>query len=191
MKYASFLALILILSTLQFGNSTKADDGKKPKSILDFTMGDIDGKLTPISSFKGKVILIVNVASRCGNTPQYKDLEALYQKYRQRGFTILAFPANNFGGQEPGADSEIKAFCQSTYHVSFPLFSKISVQGEDQHSFYRFLTSASTNPHFAGNIFWNFQKHLVDRNGSIIGKFSPGTEPLSNEIVFAIESALK
>ena len=160
------------------------------KSVLDFTMKDIDGRDVHLATYKGMVILIVNVASKCGHTPQYKGLEALYMKYKDRGFTILGFPANNFLAQEPGSDAEIKEFCTTTYGVNFEMFSKISVRGKDIHPLYRFLTSKETDPEFAGPITWNFQKFLLDRNGSIIGRFDPATEPLSAEVTAAIEKAL-
>jgi len=162
----------------------------KENSVYDFAMKNIDGKIISLSAFKGKVMLIVNVASRCGHTPQYKGLEALYRKYKDRGLVILAFPANNFGQQEPGTDEEIKAFCTTTYDVTFDMFSKISVKGPDQHPLYRFLTSPETNPKFPGDVRWNFQKYLFDRKGNITGRFASGVEPLSDELTSAIEQAL-
>ena len=158
-----------------------------PPTILDFTMKNIDGVDVPLSSYRGKVILVVNVASRCGNTPQYKDLEALYEKYKDQGLVILGFPANNFGAQEPGTDAEIKEFCSSTYGVSFPMFSKISVKGDDQHPLYALLTGDRT---YGGEVKWNFQKYLVDRSGRLIGKFVPKAIPSSKEIIGAVEAAL-
>ena len=166
-------------------------EAPKPMSIFDFSMKNIDGKTIPLSEYKGKVILIVNVASECGFTPQYKDLEELYLKYHDKGLVILGFPANNFGAQEPGSDSEIKSFCSTTYHVTFDLFSKISVSGSDQHPLYHYLTSADTDPKFAGPIKWNFQKYLIDRNGVIVGKFMSAVKPMSTDIVSAVESALR
>jgi glutathione peroxidase len=161
------------------------------RSVLDFSAKSIDGKDVRLSKYKGKVLLIVNVASECGNTPQYKDLEALYNRYKDKGFAVLAFPANNFGHQEPGTDKEIKAFCERTYHVTFDLFSKISVRGADQHPLYQFITSRASNPKYAGEVQWNFQKYLVDRNGSIVAKYAPSLEPLSKELVSTLESALR
>ena len=158
-----------------------------PTSVLDFTMRNIDGKDVPLSNYRGKVILIVNVASECGYTPQYKGLEELYRKYKDRGFVILGFPANNFGAQEPGTNEEIKKFCTTTYDVTFDLFSKISVKGEDQHPLYKFITS---NPAVTGEIKWNFQKYLVDRDGKLIARFMSRVEPLSNEVTQAVEKAL-
>jgi glutathione peroxidase len=167
-------------------NITLAGD-TRPSSILDFTMKNIDGTDVPLSSYKGKVILVVNVASKCGNTPQYKDLEAMYEKYKNQGLVILGFPANNFGAQEPGTDSEIKDFCSTTYGVTFPMFSKISVKGDDQHPLYALLTGDKT---YGGEVKWNFQKYLVDRSGRLIGKFIPKANPSSEEITKAVETAL-
>jgi len=161
-----------------------------PGSFYDFVMKDIDGKSVPLSSYKGKVLLVVNVASQCGYTPQYRGLEALYRKYKSRGFMIIGFPANNFGHQEPGTDTEIKTFCTKTYDVTFDLFSKISVKGSDQHPLYRFLTSTGTNPEYSGEVKWNFQKYLLDRKGRIVGKFASAVEPSSSELTSAIEQAL-
>lgn len=157
---------------------------------LRFTMTDIDGKAVNLADFKGKVVLIVNVASKCGLTPQYKGLEAIYEKYGDQGFVILGFPANNFNGQEPGTDSEIKAFCTGNYGVTFPVFSKISVEGEDQCPLYSYLTWEETNPGFSGAIRWNFDKFLVGRDGKIVTRFAPKTTPESEEVVAAIEKEL-
>ena len=157
-------------------------------SIYDFTMDDIDGKPTPLNKFRGKVLLVVNTASFCGNTPQYTDLETIYEKYQERGLEVLAFPANNFGQQEPGTNQEIKGFCLTKYSVSFPLFSKISVKGSDKHPLYQYLTERSP---FPGEVEWNFQKYLVDRSGNVIARFHHRTKPLSDEIVQGIETALR
>jgi glutathione peroxidase len=131
------------------------------------------------------------VASKCGNTPQYSGLEELYKKYADREFAILGFPANNFLWQEPGTDEEIKEFCTTKYNVTFDMFSKISVKGSDQHPLYKFLTSKESNPDHSGEVKWNFQKYLVDRNGKVIGKFAPSLAPESAEVAGAIEAALK
>ncbi|MGN6627450.1 MAG: glutathione peroxidase, partial [Tepidisphaeraceae bacterium] len=134
---------------------------------LAFTMKDIDGHDVNLADYKGKVVMIVNVASRCGFTPQYKGLEAIYEKYKDKGFVILGFPANNFKSQEPGSDADIKAFCTAKYNVSFPMFSKISVKGDDKAPLYQFLTQSETAGDFGGEIGWNFTKFLVDRNGQL------------------------
>ena len=158
-------------------------------SVYDFTMKSIEGQATPLSDFKGKVLLVVNVASKCGFTPQYKGLEALYGKYKRQGFVIAGFPANNFMSQEPGTDEEIKTFCSTKYNVTFPMFSKISVKGADKAPLYQFLTDAKTNPKTGGEIQWNFTKFLIDRNGKIIQRFEPAVTP--EQMDAAIEKALK
>ena len=156
-------------------------------SVYDFTLNDIDGKPLPLSSFRGKVLLLVNTASFCGNTPQYSELETMYERYQARGLEILAFPANNFGRQEPGSNEEIKSFCYTKYSLTFPLFSKISVKGDDKHPLYQYLTERSP---FPGEVEWNFQKYLVDRKGNVFARFHHRTKPLSDEIVREVESAL-
>ena len=155
--------------------------------VYDFTLDDIDGKPRPLSSFRGKVLLLVNTASFCGNTPQYADLQAMYETYKDEGLEILAFPANNFGKQEPGTNTEIKSFCFTKYSLTFPLFSKFSVKGPDQHPLYRYLTEQSP---FPGDVEWNFQKYLVDRKGEVIARYQPRTKPLSPEIVQDVKRAL-
>jgi len=159
-------------------------------SIYDFMLPSIDGKPAPLGSYKGKVVLLVNVASRCGYTPQYTALEAIYEKYKDRGFVILGFPANNFGGQEPGTNEEIKTFCSSKYSVTFPLYAKVSVKGSDQTPLYRYLTKEA-NPAVAGDIQWNFTKFLVDRDGKVVKRFESAITPDSPEVVSAIERLLK
>jgi glutathione peroxidase len=189
-KFMHFTMVLLgsILAGLPFATVMGAE--KAPGGFYDFVMKNIDGRNVPLSMYKGKVVLVVNVASECGYTPQYKGLEALFRKYKNRGFVIIGFPANNFGHQEPGTDAEIKTFCTKTYDVTFDLFSKISVKGSDQHPLYRFLTSAETNPEFSGDVKWNFQKYLLDRNGKIVGKFLSAVDPSSSELTSAIEQAL-
>ncbi|MGB7721864.1 MAG: glutathione peroxidase [Bryobacteraceae bacterium] len=155
-------------------------------SVHEFTLNSIDGKPAPLSAYQGKVVLIVNVASRCGFTPQYAGLEALYEKYKDRGFTILGFPANNFGGQEPGTNEEIKTFCSSKYNVTFPMYAKISVKGDDKAPLYQFLTAAT-----GSEIQWNFTKFLVDKNGKVVGRFEPKVTPESPDVAEAIEKALR
>jgi glutathione peroxidase len=168
--------------------ATRLAAAGEEKSVLDFKVKNIDGKDVNLADYKGKVILVVNVASKCGLTPQYKGLEELYEKYKDKGFVILGFPANEFGSQEPGTDSEIKQFCSLNYNVKFPMFSKIVVKGEGIHPLYQFLTSDKTNPKFAGDIKWNFNKFLVDRQGNVIARFEPKTTP--EECEKTIEAAL-
>jgi glutathione peroxidase len=153
-------------------------------SVHEFTLNSIDGKPAPLSAYQGKVVLIVNVASRCGFTPQYAGLEALYEKYKDRGFVILGFPANNFGGQEPGTNEEIKTFCSTKYNVTFPMYSKISVKGDDKAPLYQFLTATG------GEIQWNFTKFLIDKSGKVIARFEPKVTPESPDLTSAIEKAL-
>ncbi len=170
--------------------SSKSDITKsKPASqIYDFTMEDIDNKPRSLNEFNGQVMMIVNTASFCGNTPQYAGLQTLYERYRDEGFTILAFPANDFGKQEPGDNKEIAEFCYTKYSLEFPLFSKITVIGEQKHPLYRYLTE-DTN--FKGEITWNFQKFLINRKGTVIARYDPKQKPLSPQIVDDIENILR
>ncbi len=163
----------------------------KEKSIYEFSMKSIDGKEVKMDEYKGKVLLIVNVASHCGYTPQYTALQSTYAKYKDQGFFVLGFPSNDFGGQEPGTDEEVKTFCSTKYSVTFPMFSKITVVGANKHPFYRFLTEKATNPEFAKEVSWNFNKFLVDKNGKIVGSYESGITPDSAELTTAIEKALK
>lgn len=156
------------------------------KSVYDFTMKNIDGQDINLDAYKGKVVMIVNVASKCGFTPQYEGLEALYDKNKDNGFVILGFPANNFLSQEPGSDTEIKEFCSTKYHVTFPMFSKISVKGSDQHPLYTFLTNKTSDPDFAGDISWNFNKFLLDRSGKIVARFGSKDAPESDAVTAAV-----
>jgi glutathione peroxidase len=160
-------------------------------SVYEFTMNSIDGKPLPLASFQGKVLLIVNVASKCGFTPQYEGLEAVYEKFKDQGLVIVGFPANNFMAQEPGTNEEIKTFCSTKYNVKFPLYSKISVKGDDKAPLYQFLTDTAANPKTGGEIKWNFTKFLVDRNGKVIARFESPVKPDSPEVIGAIEKALK
>lgn len=157
-------------------------------TVLTYSLPTIDGADKRLADFKGQVLLLVNVASKCGFTPQYAPLEKLYETYKDRGFRILAFPANNFGAQEPGTNPEIKAFCESTYGVTFDLFAKISVKGDDIHPLYRYLTTASP---FPGEITWNFNKFLVDREGRIVARFPSKVDPLDPALTAKIEELLK
>lgn len=162
----------------------------KEKSVYDFTMKNIDGEPVKLDTFKGKAVMIVNVASKCGYTPQYEGLEKIYEKYKDKGFVILGFPANNFMGQEPGTEAEIKEFCSTKYNVTFPMFAKISVKGTDQHPLYTFLTNKQSDPGFDGDISWNFNKFLLDRNGKIVARFGSADTPDGDKVTAAIEKAL-
>jgi len=190
MRRSGFLASLAIAFALAASMLSIATHAAHPKSVYDFTLKSIDGQPTPLSDYHGKVLLLVNVASRCGFTPQYTALESLYEKYKDRGLVIVGVPANNFMGQEPGTNEEIKTFCSKKYNVTFPMMSKLSVKGEDKTPLYEFLTSKEADPKFGGEIQWNFTKFLFDRNGNPIARFEPATKPDSPEVITAIESAL-
>jgi glutathione peroxidase len=187
----TLLVLILGWTCIGFQQAQAEQKGQlvaaKTASVYDFTMNDIDGKPVNLSQYRGKVLLLVNTASMCGNTPQYSDLEKMYEQYQTKGFEILAFPANNFGQQEPGTNEEIKNFCYTKYSLTFPLFSKISVKGDDKHPLYRYLTEQSP---FPGEVEWNFQKYLIDRSGNVVARYHHRTKPLSDEVVRGVETAL-
>ena len=157
-------------------------------NLREIPIKDIDGKATSLKAYEGKVLLVVNVASKCGLTPQYKALEAAHQKYKDKGFSVLAFPCNDFGAQEPGANDEIKEFCSTKYNVTFPLFDKLHVKGPEQHALYTAL-SGKDSP-FPGDVKWNFGKFLIGRDGRIIKRFEPRVAPDSPEVAEAIEAAL-
>ncbi|MBK9120915.1 MAG: glutathione peroxidase [Phycisphaerales bacterium] len=154
-------------------------------------MLDIEGLPVSLSQYKGQVVMFVNVASKCGLTPQYEQLQALHTRYEPQGLRILGFPANNFMGQEPGTNEQILEFCSTRFGVTFPMFAKISVKGRDQHELYKWLTSETTNPGFAGEIDWNFAKFLVGRDGRVIARFTARTKPDDAKVIAAIEEALK
>ncbi|MSU51522.1 MAG: glutathione peroxidase [Opitutus sp.] len=160
----------------------------RAESIHDLAVKDIDGKVSTLAAYKGRVLLIVNVASECGYTPQYSALEEVFWKFRAKGLTVLGFPCNQFGGQEPGSNAEIKQFCSTTFKVTFPLFEKIEVNGAKRHPLYAAL--AGKGSPFPGNIKWNFNKFLVGRDGTIAGRFDSDVEPDSPEMIKAIETAL-
>lgn len=171
--------------------ATTNEKEKANMSVLDFTLKNIDGKDTSLAAYKGKVLLLVNVASKCGYTPQYEGLQAVYSKYKDQGFVVLGVPANNFGGQEPGTNEEIKEFCTLKYNVSFPMFAKVSVKGDDIHPLFKFLTDKTTNPQFGGDLKWNFGKFLIGRDGKVIARFETPDKPESEKVMQAIEQALK
>ena len=156
-------------------------------SFYDLQATSIDHKPELLSKYQGYITLVVNTASECGFTPQYKSLESLYQKYKDKDFTVLAFPSNDFGEQEPGTEADIKIFCESKYNVSFPLFSKVKVLGEEKSEVYEYLTSQSPSP---GEVKWNFEKFLIDKEGNVVERFSSKTDPESDEIKSAIEKRL-
>jgi len=156
----------------------------------DFTVKAIDGTAAKLSAYSGKVLLVVNVASKCGLTPQYTALEELQRKYGGRGFSVLGFPCNDFAGQEPGTESEILSFCQSSYDVTFPLFAKVHVKGDEQAPLYAHLTGIDAKPKGAGDVAWNFEKFLVDKTGNVVARFNPQVSPTDPEITSAIDAAL-
>jgi len=178
MKSLSLLACLFVMHTLAAHGA----------SLHQIAVKDIDGKDTTLNTYKGKVVLIVNVASKCGLTPQYKALEAIHEKYKDKGFTVLGFPCNQFMGQEPGTNEQIKQFCSSKYNVTFPLFDKLDVNGPKRHPLYTAL--AGPESPFPGDIKWNFGKFLIGRDGKIIKRFEPRTTPDSPEVTAAIEAAL-
>jgi glutathione peroxidase len=190
-KLGVLLTLLTITAiALNAGPGSEIPKGGKQAMIYNFAMKTIDGKEVNLSQYRGKALLLVNVASQCGYTPQYEGLQKIYAKYKDRGLVVLGFPANNFGAQEPGTDQEIKTFCSTRYNVTFPMFSKISVKGPDQHPLYQYLTNAATNPQFAGEIKWNFNKFLIDKQGNIAARFDSKDAPESETVVTAIEKAL-
>lgn len=178
---------MLVLTAIAL-TAMQTPEATMPASIYDFTVTNIDGKDVKLKKFKGKVMLIVNVASKCGNTPQYANLESLYAKYKAKGFVVLGFPANNFGHQEPGTNAEIKEFCSATYKVDFPMFSKISVKGDDTAPLYKWLIAHSSAP--TQDIQWNFEKFLIGRDGKEIKRIAPRTFPDTADNVADIEAAL-
>ena len=173
-----FLTLLILFST------------PMSKTIYDFTMKDIDGKEVSLAAYKGKVVMIVNVASLCGNTPQYADIQKLYEKYQSKGLVVLGFPANNFMAQEPGSDASIKSFCTREYHVAFPMFSKISVHGHNMHPLYKFLTEKEENGVIDAPVKWNVQKFLVGKDGKVISSIANGHAVSEPDVIQAVEAAL-
>jgi glutathione peroxidase len=176
------ISLLLSVLTVQLAMAAT------PPPLHNIPIKDIDGKPTSLKPYEGKVLLVVNVASKCGLTPQYKALEELHQKFQSKGLVVLGFPSNDFGNQEPGTNEEIKEFCESNYGVSFPLFDKLHVKGPEQHPLYNALTGPSSP--FPGDIQWNFGKFLVGKDGRILARFEPRTTPDSKEVTDAIEKAL-
>jgi len=184
MSILSSLATALLIAA---GASVLGASEDMPASVLAANMTTIDGKPFAFSQLKGQVIMLVNVASKCGNTPQYTALETMYEKYKGNGLVIVGIPANNFGAQEPGTNEEIKLFCSAKYNVSFPMLAKVSVKGDDICPLYKYLTTKSPKP---GEIGWNFAKFLVGRNGEVIDRFDPKAKPDDPKVVASVEKAL-
>ena len=185
MKLLLTIAVVIAATVAPLATVRAADP--LPAGVLDVTMNDIDGKPFAFAQLKGKVVMLVNVASRCGNTPQYAGLETLFKKYQGQGLVIIGVPANNFGAQEPGSDAEVKQFCSSKYDVTFPMLSKVSVKGDDICPLYKFLTTKSAKP---GEVTWNFGKFLVGRDGQVVDRFDPKTKPDEASVIASIEKAL-
>ena len=179
---------IAALFVFLLANVAPLATASEPTQVLDFKMQRLGGPEQELAEYRGEVVLIVNVASKCGLTPQYTGLQKLYDTYRERGFTILGFPSNDFAGQEPGSDAEIRAFCEKNYGVTFPMFSKIRVRGDQKHPLYARLT-AQPAP-VGGEVAWNFQKYLVDRQGNVVARFEPRTDPQDAKLIERIEALL-
>jgi glutathione peroxidase len=184
------LTLAFLLAFPATVSAQEEMEEKEPTSVLDFTLDTVDGKEVPLSAYRGKVLLLVNTASKCGFTPQYEGLEKLYRKSKDSGLVIIGFPCNEFGKQEPGDDEEILSFCKDTYSVTFPLSTKIRVLGRRATPLYRFLTDEETNPDHAGAIEWNFTKFLVGRDGKVVARFGPKVAPDDEAFVKAIDAEL-
>jgi glutathione peroxidase len=193
------LVAFVVLFVVRVKRAGARDVVKEPSAVsttqpaagpLSFVMTDIDGKEFDLASLRGKPVLIVNTASKCGLTKQYAGLEKLYRQYQVQGLVIVGVPANNFGGQEPGSDEEIKTFCSTKYDVTFPMLSKVSVKGDDKHPLYKFLTEEPTAGDFAGEIGWNFTKFLIDRNGQLMARFDSKTPPDDAQVTAAVEKAI-
>ena len=178
-----FLPLLLCFTLAAFAGTAK--------QVYNYKLKTIDGEPTSLAKYKGKVLLVVNVASACGYTPQYSALEAIYEKYKDKGLVVVGVPANNFANQESGTEAEIKTFCNRKYHVTFPMMSKVSVVGADQTPLYHYLTDKAANPSVGGEIKWNFTKFLIARDGAPVSRFEPAIKPDSPEVIAAIESELK
>lgn len=197
MKIFLLLPVLILLCSCKAQTNNTAENKTKinsttqtkmeNKNIYDITVKDMDGKDVKLSDYKGKVLLIVNVASQCGYTPQYEGLEKLYQQYKAKGFEILGFPCNDFGGQEPGTNEEIKQFCESKYNVTFKLFDKVKVLGDDRSVLYSRLIN---NAPETGDVGWNFEKFLIDKNGNIAGRFKSKVKPESEELISAINTEI-
>jgi glutathione peroxidase len=179
--------LLALMICMTMAVSAHSDE---PKNALNFQVVSIDGDKTNLEDYRGKVVLVVNVASACGLTPQYTGLQELYEKYKDQGFVVLGFPSNQFGAQEPGTDSEIKTFCSTKYNVSFPMFSKVDVNGANAVPLYKHLTSQDAPPVGSGKISWNFEKFLIGRDGKLVNRFSPRTKPTDGEVIKAVEAQL-
>jgi glutathione peroxidase len=185
------LGLALVLGGLAWTSDAGEKGDKKVPAVLNFKMTGLDGKEVDLAQYQGKVVLIVNVASKCGYTPQYKDLQALYAKYSKDGLVVLGVPCNQFGKQEPGTEKQIAEFCTAEFGVTFPMLAKVDVNGDNACPLYKFLTSKDTDPKFAGKIGWNFEKFLISRNGEIVARFASQVDPAGEAFQTAITDELK
>lgn len=193
MKRFAIVTMFLLGLTARIPADDKPEAGQKETTVpaaLNFTVKDIDGKDVPLSKYQGKVVMIVNVASQCGATPQYAALQDLQKKYKDEGFVVLGFPCNQFGQQEPGSEADIKQFCTSNYNVTFDMFAKIDVNDDKAAPLYKFLTSPEDNPKFAGKIGWNFEKFLIGRDGKVVARFKTGIQPQDPQVVDTIKAEL-
>lgn len=181
---------LMVLTACALPAFSDDQGGKTVPPVLNFKMKSLDGKDVDLSQYQGKVVLFVNVASRCGYTPQYKGLQALHDKYAKEGLAIVGVPANNFGKQEPGTNEEIAEFCDKNYGVKFDMLAKVEVKGDDQTPLYKYLTSKETDPKFGGPIKWNFTKFLISRKGEIVNRFESGVAPESPKLIAAVEAEL-
>lgn len=189
MKNVFYVALLVLMTAVHGSSRAAAPD--EPATALSFEMKSLAGKKVDLSDYKGKVVLIVNVASQCGLTPQYEQLQALHAKYNKKGLAVLGFPCNQFGKQEPGSATEIREFCDVNYGVQFDLFEKVDVNGENACDLYKYLTKLETKPKGAGKVSWNFEKFLVNREGEVIARFQPRTRPDAPEVIKMIEAELE
>ncbi len=189
----NYLFTVTLISLLAFGSQAVGDDDEQSETAtaLNFKMKSIDGDEVNLADYQGKVLVMVNVASRCGMTPQYADLQQLHEKYADKGLAILGFPCNQFGGQEPGSEADIKQFCTDNYGVEFDMFSKIDVNGPNQAPLYAYLNGLDAEPKGAGDVRWNFEKYVLDRQGNVIARFGSRVKPSSDEFVGVIEQALQ
>jgi glutathione peroxidase len=190
MRFGIAVVAALALLVVACGGHAATPGDKDVPPALNFTMKTIDGKEVALSKYQGNVILVVNVASKCGLTPQYKQLQALYEKYKDKGLVVIGVPANEFGGQEPGSNEEISQFCTSKYHVTFPMMSKVVVKGDGICPLYQYLTAQNTKPAPSGPITWNFEKFVISREGNVVARFSPRVKPDSPDVLKVIESEL-
>lgn len=187
---AATSTLVLSLSAV-IADDKPRDEAKKTPAALDFKMKTLDGKDVDLSQYLGKVVLVVNVASKCGLTPQYEQLQAMHEKYAEKGLAVIGIPCNQFGAQEPGTPDEIRQFCSKNYKVSFDLFAKVDVNGDDACPLYKYLTALETKPAEKGKISWNFEKFLINRKGEVVARFAPRTKPNDPEVLKAIEAELE